>query len=148
MRHRVVTKQPFEYRYLLNTVCKNLGQIEVFITPGHIDADCKRDVHAYGSRNIYIAGNTFNDSTKISKYLHVKEGESIEVGTMKNGTVALNAFNGNDNSDDKIHFDGKDEGTCDVTILAGQGIVESNVKVSNVTFDLPACSTTKPNVIN
>ncbi|WP_440876042.1 glycosyl hydrolase family 28-related protein [Thalassotalea sp. PLHSN55] len=111
---------------------------------GDTDKNCKRDVHAYGPKGIYIAGNTFNDSTKISKYLLVHEGENIRVGTEKNGVVNLNSFNGGNNSTKKISFGGHDEGTCDVKILAGQGIVNNNVSIAGVDFSLPACKIAKP----
>ncbi|MGJ8681219.1 CBM96 family carbohydrate-binding protein [Paraglaciecola sp.] len=112
-------------------------------TTGHVDKDCKRDVHIYGVRDLYIAGNTFNDSTKISSYLTIKEGENVQVGTKKDGTVNLNSFIGGDETTKKITLSGNDEGSCDVHILEGQNIVESNVNISSVSFDLPACKGTK-----
>jgi len=113
---------------------------------GNIDKDCKRDVHAYGARNIYIAGNIFNASTKVSKYVTVNEGENIQIGTKKDGTVSLNNFIGGDGTK-KISFGGNDEGTCDVKILAGQNIDKSNVDLKGVSFDLPECKLSKPIII-
>lgn len=114
---------------------------------GHTDKNCKRDVHAYGARDIYVAGNTFNASNKISKYFSVSEGENIQIGTQKNGTVFLNSFNGGNSTTQKIEFRGNDEGSCDVLIKAGQNIAASNVKIHSVNFDLPACKIAKPIVI-
>ncbi|WP_440876043.1 hypothetical protein [Thalassotalea sp. PLHSN55] len=114
---------------------------------GHTDKSCKRDVHVYGVRNVYLAGNTFNASTKISSYLLVKEGENIQIGTKKDGTVSLNAFLGGDETTRKINFIGHDEGTCDVFIRAGQHISKGNVFIPDVDFDKPACRLAKPIII-
>lgn len=114
---------------------------------GHTDISCKRDVHVYGVRNVYLAGNTFNASSKISSYLLIKEGENIQIGTRKDGRVSLNSFLGGDNKTRKINLIGHDEGTCDVLILANQQISKSNVSIPRVDFDKPACSMNKPIVI-
>ncbi|GAF05528.1 right-handed parallel beta-helix repeat-containing protein [Saccharicrinis fermentans] len=114
---------------------------------GHINKDCKRDVHAYGPRNIYIAGNTFNESTMASHYVSVNEGENIQIGTKKDGTVSLNKFMGVSAGVVKIHFGGNDEGTGDVLIKAGQNITVDNVEIKDVNFDLPAIRLKKPIVI-
>lgn len=114
---------------------------------GDTNKNCKRDVHAYGPRDIYIAGNTFNSSSKISKYLQVHEGENIQIGIEKNSTVNLNAFKGGNNATKKISFGGHDEGTCNVSIVAGQGIIDTNVSIAKVDFELPACKIAKPIVI-
>ncbi|WP_075590698.1 T9SS type A sorting domain-containing protein [Labilibacter marinus] len=114
---------------------------------GHINKDCKRDVHSYGPRNIYVAGNTFNESTKVSSCFSANEGENIQIGTKKDGTVSLNNFIGGDANTIKIHFGGNDEGTGDVLIKAGQNIVATNVEIKDVYFDLPAVRLQKPIVI-
>lgn len=114
---------------------------------GNTNKDCKRDVHAYGPRAIYIAGNTFNASTKILKYLTMKEAENIVVGKKKNGTTLLNDFKGGTNTTSKISLNGHDEGSCNVVIEAGQNIVNSNVSQGNVSFDLSACRNSKPNKV-
>jgi hypothetical protein len=114
---------------------------------GNTKKNCKRDVHAYGPENIYIAGNTFNSSAKVSKYITMKEGENIQIGTKKNGDVNLNSFNGGTNTTQKIQFGGNDEGTCDVKILAGQNIVAGNVQTLDVNFELDPCALAKPIVI-
>ncbi|MCL7762534.1 T9SS type A sorting domain-containing protein [Polaribacter sp. Z014] len=114
---------------------------------GHLDKDCKRDVHAYGARNIYIAGNVFNESTKVSSYISVNEGENLQIGTKKDGTVLLNNFIGGDENTKKISFGGNDEGTGDVLIKAGQNVVQSNVDIKDVYFDLPAVRFKKPIVV-
>lgn len=114
---------------------------------GNTNKDCKRDVHSYGARNIYIAGNTFNDSSKISSYIAINEGENIRVGQKSNGDHLLNNFIGNNSSSKKISFGGNDEGTCDVIIYEGQNIAENNVEIKDVNFDLPACKLTKPIII-
>lgn len=115
---------------------------------GHINKGCKRDVHAYGARNIYIAGNIFNASKRVSHYVTVNEGEHIQIGTKKDGTISLNRFEGGDENTGKITFGGNDEGTGDVLILAGQGIVPSNVEIKDVSFDLPPCRLAKPIIVN
>jgi hypothetical protein len=115
---------------------------------GHIDSECKRDVHAYGAQNLHIAGNTFNASTKISDYFAIKEGQNIQIGTKKNGTIALNHFEGGTESSRKITLSGNDEGTCNVNILEGQNITQANVSIKKVNFDLPHCSNTYPIIIN
>ncbi|WP_343329619.1 T9SS type A sorting domain-containing protein [Polaribacter staleyi] len=114
---------------------------------GNTNKDCKRDVHAYGARNIYIAGNTFNESTKISKYILINEGENIQIGTKKGGDILLNDFIGGDVNTKKILFGGNDEGTGDVLIRAGQNIMESNLSIQNVSFDLPPIRLQKPIVV-
>ncbi|QVY65981.1 T9SS type A sorting domain-containing protein [Polaribacter sp. Q13] len=114
---------------------------------GHIDPDCKRQVHIYGPRNVYIAGNTFNASTKISRFIIFTEGENIQIGTKKDGTLALNQFMGGDDNTLKITFTGKDEGCGDVLIRANQGILESNIDIGDVSYDLPAVRLTKPIVV-
>ncbi|WP_075601843.1 T9SS type A sorting domain-containing protein [Saccharicrinis aurantiacus] len=114
---------------------------------GHINKDCKRDVHAYGPRNIYVAGNTFNESTKVSNYFSANEGENIQIGIKKDGTVSLNKFLGGDENSAKIHLGGNDEGTGDVLIKAGQNVVPSNVEIKDVYFDLPAIRLQKPIVV-
>lgn len=110
---------------------------------GNIDVKCKRDVHAYGAKNIYIAGNTFNASDKFHDYLFVNEGENIQLGLKKDGTVSLNDFQGDINLK-KISLNGNDEGTCGVKIMEGQNITMSNIKIDNVKFDLEACILTNP----
>lgn len=114
---------------------------------GHINKDCKRDVHAYGPRNIYIAGNTFNESTGVSKYIFINEGENIQIGTKKDGTISLNNFIGGTATTKKISFGGNDEGTGDVLIRAGQNITEDNLDIKDVSFDLPAVRLVKPIVV-
>ncbi|WP_075601844.1 right-handed parallel beta-helix repeat-containing protein [Saccharicrinis aurantiacus] len=114
---------------------------------GHINKDCKRDVHAYGARNIYIAGNTFNASSKIKNYFSVNEGENIQIGTKKDGTISLNDFKGGNANTRKIHLGGNDEGTGNVLIKAGQNILPSNVSVKDVCFDLPAVRIKKPIIV-
>lgn len=111
---------------------------------GHTDKSCKRDVHFYGVRNLYIAGNTFNASSKFSDYIFVNEGENIQIGIKKDGTVALNDFQDGIGGDHKIKFSGNDEGTCDVKIVTGQKIVSGDIKTDGVSFDLPQCSDASP----
>jgi hypothetical protein len=114
---------------------------------GHLDADCKRDVHAYGARNIYIAGNTFNESTGVAKYIFINEGENIQIGTKKDGTISLNNFIGGTATTKKISFGGNDEGTGNVLIRAGQNITKDNLDIKDVQFDLPAVRLVKPIVV-
>ena len=54
---------------------------------------------------------------------------------------------GGDDSTVKIAFIGNDEGTGDVLIKAGQGIVKSNVSIGDVYFDLTAVRIKKPIII-
>ncbi|SIS49043.1 Por secretion system C-terminal sorting domain-containing protein [Zobellia uliginosa] len=114
---------------------------------GHINKDCKRDVHAYGPRNIYIAGNTFNSSTKIAKYITINEGENIKIGVKKGGAIKLNNFIGGNANTKKISFGGNDEGTGNVLIKAGQNIVKTNVDILDVNFDKAPIRLQKPIVI-
>ncbi|NIJ45835.1 hypothetical protein FHR24_002306 [Wenyingzhuangia heitensis] len=116
-------------------------------TEGNINKDCKRDVHAYGPRNIYIAGNTFNASEKVSQYLSIGEGENIRIGTKKDGTVALNQFLGGTTTSKKISLGGHDEGCGDVLIKAGQNITKKNIDIKKVHFDLPPIRIKKPIII-
>lgn len=114
---------------------------------GNVDKDCKRDVHAYGPRNIFIAGNTFNASSKFDKIIFISEGENIQVGTKKNGTISLNKFEGITDKMEKIVFAGNDEGCGTVLIRAGQNIIKSNVGIKKVNFDLVPIYQKKPIVI-
>ncbi|WP_159086039.1 hypothetical protein [Flavobacterium faecale] len=114
---------------------------------GNIEKDCKRDVHAYGPRNIFIAGNTFNTSTKIDKYVFVGEGENIQIGTKKDGTISLNKFMGIVENKERFTFSGNDEGCGNVLIRAGQNVSKSNVGIKEVSFDLEPIRKKKPIVI-
>lgn len=114
---------------------------------GNTNKDCKRDVHAYGPRNIFIAGNTFNASPKLNRFVSIGEGENIQIGTKKNGTISLNDFKGGDAKTNKIILGGNDEGCGNVLIKAGQNVVASNVSISGVSFDLPPIRLKKPIVI-
>ncbi len=115
---------------------------------GHLDKDCKRDVHAYGPRNIYIAGNTFHASTKINDYLSIKEGENIHIGAKEDGTIALNTFHGGTESSRKVTLSGQDEGNCDLVIHPGQNVSVGNVVIKSVSFDSPPCLDEKPLIID
>lgn len=108
-------------------------------TEGDSDGLCKRDHHSYGARNIYIAGNTFNSSTKIAKYITMKEAEGMQIGKRKGGTVDLNDFKGGNNNTKKISMNGNHKGTCGVIIQSGQNIVANNVTQGNVHFGVAAC---------
>ncbi len=110
---------------------------------GHKNRLCKRDVHAYGPRNIFIAGNTFNASSKFKNYVFVNEGENIQLGIRKNGTISLNDFQG-DESLKKIALSGNDEGTCKVKIVKGQKVTMNNISLDDVTFDLENCIDRNP----
>lgn len=114
---------------------------------GHIDNDCKRDVHAYGPRGIFIAGNTFNSSTKVEKYILINEGENIQIGTKKDGILLQNDFIGGNSTTKKISFGGNDEGTGDVLIRAGQNIAQTNLEILGVNFDLEPIRLQKPIVV-
>lgn len=116
-------------------------------TSGNVNKDCKRDVHAYGPRNVFIAGNTFNESPKVNTYLVVGEGENIQIGTTRANALSLNDFIGGDDNSKKIAFGGNDEGTGNVLIRFGQNVKESNIDVKNVNFDLPPIRLKKPIVV-
>ncbi|MCL1045036.1 hypothetical protein L2737_06785 [Shewanella electrodiphila] len=115
---------------------------------GHIDKSCKRDVHAYGPKNIYIAGNYFHESEMITDYVAIKEGENIQIGARKDGSIALNTFAGGTEYSRKITLSGHDEGNCDVVIHPGQNVSLGNVIFKGVSFDSSACLETKPIIVN
>lgn len=92
--------------------------------------ECKRDVHAYGSRKIYIADNTFNASDNLSAFITLDEAEQVFIGAKRDGTNLDNTFVGNviNNHDNKkIWLEGYDEGTCNVWLKKGQGVGASQI---------------------
>ncbi|NIJ46252.1 hypothetical protein FHR24_002736 [Wenyingzhuangia heitensis] len=100
---------------------------DVNFAPGK---DCKRDVHDYGPRQIYIAGNTFNSSTSLSSFISIDEGEQIFIGARRDESNVDNTFLGstvNNKDNAKIFLEGYDEGTCNAWIKNGQGITSSEI---------------------
>lgn len=107
---------------------------------GNTNGECKRDDHSYGSREIYIAKNSFEDSNSVDKYIKMIEGEDNHIGWRRDSnTVEPNTFGVNSNSK-KFLFGGNHKGTCNVRIATGQQISTNNVSIPKVFFGEDSCS--------
>lgn len=134
---------PAAWRFKVNGGSERRAKTQC-ATNGDNDGTCKRDHHSYGSRNIYIAKNTFAGSNSINKYIKMIEGENNHIGWRRNGNAVNNTFSGNNNAE-KIILGGNHLGTCNVRFRSGQNLNANNIKQNNVHFGAAKCRNSKPN---
>lgn len=89
---------------------------------------CKKTIHEFGPRDIYIYDNTFIASSQIKSVIQFTDGENIKIGLTKAGISSPNDYaglSGIDISKAKIFINKGDQGSCDVEINEPQLSMDS-----------------------
>lgn len=95
---------------------------------------CKKTVHLYGPRNVFIFDNTFTvPSGKINSVIAFHDGENINIGLNSTGVTMRNTYTLTDNNLNKARVAiGKgDKGNCQITIKDNLNSGGKQVNISN-----------------
>jgi len=91
---------------------------------------CKKALHSFGPRNIYVFDNTFIANARILAVMNFSDAEGIRIGLDKNDTAKKNSYVGvprNRVDRARIIMGRGESGNCDV-IIKDPELIEGNAK--------------------